>query len=306
MWKLLGFFILLILGIAAQEAEVELICNYQITQVLQSNDYGCVVGGAVFELSSQDAVISVIGSHAEGRGNADVRILQIHDSTFNNFPAFIFTLFPNIEAIEIASCGSFEFNSSFAAADHLIRARIVYNSIPVFPQGALPSSLEQLILYHNEMQDLGTTPFAGLTSLWHLSLADNNISVLLPSHLATLNGLTAFYINNNTIQHLENDLFTENHVLINAHFENNRISSIGESFLDNVAESIQFLGLQGNVCVDENFGIDELTTLEVVREAIQGCVDASSPPSNGKFTFELFGNLTIFDQNGNELLRISN
>lgn len=289
-------------GIFSQEVEFDFVCNFQISQVLQSNGYGCVLSGIEFELSAQDAEISVSGTHAEGQDHNAVRILQIHDSTFNNFPAQIFSILPNIEAVEIANCGAFNFFASFSSVPSLIRMRIVYNRIPALPQGAFPSNLEQLILYHNELSDLGAAPFEGMTNLWHLSLADNEISQLLPSHLAALTALTGFYINNNTIEHLHNDLFTDNHVLINAHFEDNRIRTIGESFLDNVAESIQFLGLAGNVCVDENFGIDNLTTIEVVREAIQAC----TRPSDGRFTFLLFGNLTIFDQNGNELLHIQN
>lgn len=304
MWKLLGFITLAVFGISAQEAEIT--CDFRFAQVLQTNDYGCVLDRQEFNLSSQDAEISVAGGHASGFADEDVRVLQISFSSFNRFPALIFERFPNIEAIEISNCGSFEFNSSFIAATHLLQARIVYNFIPVLPQGAFPENLEYLILYHNELQDLGDAPFWGLTNLWHISLADNEIRELLPNQLATLNSLRSFYINNNTIEHLDNDLFTENHVLVNAHFEDNRISSIGEQFLDNVAESIQFLGLQGNVCVNENFGIDNLTTLEVVREAIQGCTNPQSPQPNDRFTFELHGNLTIFDQDGNELLRINN
>lgn len=304
MWKLFGFLAFAVLG----KAEQELVCNFQVTQVLQSYDYGCVLNGVQFELSSQNAEVSVSGEHGLGRKDADVRILRILDSTFNNFPALIFEIFPNIEAIEIGNCGFFAFDTAFASARRLIRARIVFNSIPVLPQSVFPPNLEYLILYHNELQDLGPAPFEGLTNLWHISLADNEIGELLPRHLAALNSLTSFYINNNTLEQLDSDLFTENHNLINAHFENNLISSIGETFLDNVAESIQFLGFQGNVCVDENFGIDNLTTLDVVREAIQECLDETpvTPPPNNKFTFELHGNLTIFDQFGNELLRISN
>lgn len=301
MWRPLGLLVLAAVGTFSQEVEFDFVCNFQITQVLQSNAYGCILSGIEFELSVQDAAISVSGNHAEGQDNSDVRILQIHDSTFNNFPAQIFSLLPNIEAVEIANCGSFNFFASFFFAPNLIRMRMVYNRIPVLPQRAFPLSLEQLILYHNELSDLGVAPFEEMSNLWHLSLADNEINELLPSHLAALTALTGFYINNNTIEHLH-DLFTDNHVLINAHFENNRIRTIGELFLDNVAESIQFLGLEGNVCVDENFGIDNLTTIEVVREAIQGCIQ----PTDGRFTFELHGNLTIFDQNGNELLHINN
>lgn len=303
-------FVLVFVELLAQSPpEVEVTCEFRYTRVLGYDGYACVLTDLNLQLSSQKATVGIRGDHMEGLGISDVKVLQIINTTMNNFPANIFNGLPNIEALEVFNCGSFEFGFAFTYAARLKEIRMVFNNLPILPTGLFlgAENIEYMILYRNEIEDLGEAPFLGLPKLWHISLASNHIKELSSSQLAPLIGLSSLYISQNHIKRLESELFSSNPLMRTVHFEANRISTIGRQFLNN-SPKLEFLGLSGNECVDKNFEINE-TNLEAIRGALENCFDRDvtiAPPGNGsRLTLELHGNLTIFDDNGDELLSVS-
>lgn len=285
---------------------VELTCEFRILQVVEVLDYGCLLENIILDIGTDDP-IRILGNHIDGRGILDVKVLEIHDSVINTIPSLFFTQMPNIEALEILESGTFVLEAgSFFFANHLRDVRINNNNIPRIVGSPFihATNLEQIYLFDNHIEEIEPTAFIGLEKLFHLSIAVNKVKEMSAAHFAPLKSLERIYMIRNEMETVGNDWFHANPLLTDIDIELNKISAIGPRFLDGL-DNLEYVLLSRNICVDENFKITEDFTVDDVRSGLQGCFD-NFPVSGGNFTFDLHGNLTIFDQNGDKILRIVN
>jgi Leucine-rich repeat (LRR) protein len=248
--------------------------------------------------------IRVTGEHTEGRTNEDVTNIKITNSRINRIPANIFHVFPNTIALEVIDC----YNMTLAFADfmfvqNLLFIRITNNNIPNLGHSPFfnAATLEVLNLDNNRMNTLGPAPFLGLVNLRHVSIANNNIRTVVPSMLTPLINLQLFIAPDNAIEQLDGRLFVNNPLLLSVNLVGNNINAIGASFL-NVNENLRFLFFERNQCVSRNFINDE-ANLADIRSSFGTCFDNS--PLGTQITLNVVGNLTIFDENDQVLLRIA-
>ena len=272
-------------------------------------DYGCLLENITLNIETNDPV-KILGRHADNRTIFDVKVLEIHDSVMTTIPSMIFVEMPNLEALEILNSGTFVLEAgSFFFANHLRDIRINNNNIPRITGTPFihAHELEMVFLFDNHIQEIEPTAFIGLDKLFHLSIAVNNVKELSAAHFAPMKSLERLYMIKNEISVVGNDWFLANPLLTDIDIELNRITAIGPRFLDGL-NNLEFVLLSRNICVDQNFEISEELTVDDVRSALQGCFDNFLPPPivGGEFTFEVHGNMTIFDQKGDAVLRIVN
>jgi hypothetical protein len=288
---------------------IELTCIFRILAVVDVRDYGCLLENITLNIETDDPV-TVTGEHSAGRGILDVRVLEIHDSVMTTIPSSIFTQLPNVEALEILDSGTFRLEAgSFFFAVNLRDIRINGNNFPRITGSPFihARELEYIFLFNNQIEEIEPTVFAGLEKLYHLSIGVNKVKQMSAAHFAPLKSLERIYMIQNEIEVVGNDWFTANPLLTDIDIEYNRISAIGPRFLDGL-NNLEYVLLSNNVCVDENFVISEELSIDDVRSGLSECFNNFLPPPivGGNFTFDVHGNMTIFDQNGDAILRIVN
>lgn len=279
-------------------------CVYDDSEILGTERYTCTLADLDYDFSTPFYFIRVGGQHASGRTNEDVRNLRIRDSTINRIPANIFSVFPNIEALEVFNCGSLNFiPPDFYFANNLREVRIVDNTIPALmlsPFTGVPT-LETLILDNNGLTNLGPAPFVNLGQLRTLSIANNQIRLLTPRFFTPLRSLRTFDASNNAIEEIEGRIFSNSPDLEIVNLSGNNINAVGLSIL-NINENLQQLWLEGNRCANQNFVIGENVNLGVIREALSNCFANSR--TGTQIAVNVVGNLIIYDENDQVLLRV--
>lgn len=287
---------------------IELTCIFRILSVVEVRDYGCLLENITLNIST-DNPIRILGEHVDGQGILDVKVLEIHDSNINTIPSAFFSQMPNIEALEILESGTFVLEAcSFFFASHLRDIRINNNNIPRITGSPFihATNLEMVFLFDNHIEEIEPTAFIGLDKLFHLSIAVNNVRRLSAAHFAPMTSLEKIYMIRNEMEVVENDWFSANPLLQDIDIEYNKVSAIGPRFLDGL-NHLRYVLLSGNVCVNENFKVTEDFTVDDIRSGLQECFENFPPPViGGNYTFEVHGNMTIFDQNGDQILRIVN
>jgi hypothetical protein len=293
----------------AQATPEEVTCNFRELQVVDIRGYGCLLENVNISVKADDP-LNISGRHSAGRGNSDVIIIEIRYSDLITIPAVFFSQFSNVEALQIALSGTFRLEAaSFLFAGKLRDLRIAGNNIPKITGSPFihTPELEYVFLVNNTIEEIEPTAFIGMEKLFHFSLAVNRLKQLSAAHFAPLRNLTKIYLLQNQLEVVGNDWFTENTLLTDIQLAFNRIQAIGPRFLDGLS-NIKKLFLQNNLCVDRNFGMEEEISLEDVRLTLSSCFNNFLPPPivGGNFTFDVHGNMTIFDTNGDAILRIVN
>lgn len=294
------------------QMQLDLVCDFAMQIVTDVEpQYTCSLYNIEFDFTNPFYFIRITGEHLEGMEDDDVTFLRIFNSSMNTIPANIFNVLTNITAIEITESGSLTLLPvNFGFAQRVSYIRIVDNSIPVIfgvPFFLIGNTLESLELRGNGITTLGADVFFGLTNLTHLSLGDNNLSVLSPRLFAPLTSLRSVFVFNNLIEVLNNRMFSNNLMLETITFGGNRIESIGPNFL-NPLENLRYLWLYSNNCTDLDFEIGEDLTRGDIRTALQGCMNnfIDPPVTGNNFFLTVHGNMTFLDENGYELLRVTN
>jgi hypothetical protein len=288
---------------------VELTCIFRILAVVDVRDYGCLLENITWNVDIDNPMI-ISGNHTAGRGINDVKVLEIHDSFMTTIPSAFFQELPNIEALEILESGAFRLEArSFLFASHLRDIRINGNILPRITGSPFihATELEFIFLFNDQIEEVEPTAFAGLEKLFHLSLAVNKVKTLSAAHFAPLKSLERFYMIYNDVEVIGNDWFAANPLMTDIDLEFNQVRAIGPRFLDGL-NNLEYVLLSNNICVDENFVISDELSIDDVRNGLRECFDNFLPPPvlGGNFTFDVHGNMTIFDQNGDAILRIVN
>jgi Leucine-rich repeat (LRR) protein len=302
-------FVLFLQFINSQEIfEVRLPCEFQNFQVYDYNNYACVVRNFTFNFSNPFYYVIIEGQHEANRNNSDVLNVVFEDSEINRLPSNLFQLFPNMVAIQ-ATNGSVTaitpMDFIFAPA---IEAVVVTNNdirnLTGSPFWGRPRVVH-LNLYSNNIEFIAQGFFTGLVNLRYLSLGGNQLTSLAPQIFAPLAGLRTLLASFNQIASLSPQMFSTNRQLEIVAFEFNNINALGEGIFDNLP-SLEFIGLLGNECVNEEFELGETRTVEDVNEVLVPCFESfvPEPPRRRQLVFELRGNMTLNNDDGSEIANV--
>jgi Leucine-rich repeat (LRR) protein len=177
---------------------------------------------------------AIEGDHLSGRGNADVRILDIVSSNTRNVPEIICQQFPQVTRMLIYDDFVETINQqAFAACANLELLHLGRNLITIVPVNTFANSprLRELYLGTNLIRTIHPTSFTG-TVIDHLDLSDNFLGTvnslwfqpitqtlrsldLLAARItnipvqafSNLTGLTALYLNMNSLTGLDGKKF---------------------------------------------------------------------------------------------------
>lgn len=306
------FCILALHKVNSQEIfEVRITCQFENFTIYDFANYACIVRNLTFNFSNPFYYITVEGEHEEGRTNNDVHNLVFEDSDINQLPSNIFQVFPNIQAIGASDSGITQITpNDFNFARRLAAIFVSNNQITrltgtpflfVFTR----ISITHLNFYSNRIEMIANNFFNGLENLRYLSLGGNSLTTITPQMMAPLGNLRQLLASFNQIETLSPRTFANNRYIHVIGLEFNNITALGPGIFD-VLPSIVFIGLMGNECVDAEFEIDDELTLDVVNEELRGCFNNSipDPPRRRQVVFELFGNMTLNNDFGEEIATV--
>ena len=291
-------------GLNAQILSYAMECEFGDTEILGNSRYTCTLSDLDYDFSSPFYFIRLGGQHGAGRSNSDVQNLRIRDSIINRIPANIFNVLPNVQSLEVINCGTLSIiPPDFFFAARLREIRMVENQITRLTTAPFINavSLETLILENNGITDLGPNPFAGLVNTRFISIANNEVQNITTQLMRPLRSLTTFDASNNAIQEVDGRLFWHSPNIEIVNFSGNSITAVGNSIL-NINENLQQFWMEGNGCANENYVISNSVNLETIREGLVECF--ANSPFGTQITLNVNGNLIIYDENDQVLVRI--
>lgn len=135
------------------------------------------------------------------------------------------------------------------------------------------SDLTDLMLDFNEIENLSVDTFYDLKSLEFLSMNKNRILRLSDEIFIANSKLKWISFENNLIQKLTTKVFEKNSNLEILNFKKNQLKEICIEFV--FLESLNFIDLRGNLCVDEIIEkVKGQEFYEIIEEKIEKCRDS--------------------------------
>lgn len=253
--------------------------------------------------------VTFSGQHRGGRNNSDVRNVRITNSQVPFIIRDIFTVFPNVYAMQVDNGGLEEIQgSAFARAANLRVLNFVRNNITSLTADTfinLPF-LEELNFVSNNIVNISVNAFIGLQNLISLRFQDDSISTFLPFTFRPLNNLRNIYLTGLRLQRIDGRLFASNRFLRILDLQDNSIDAIQSTFLNNLA-NIQIINLMENNCVNYFFSIEGNLTIPDVQSNLTTCFNNFNnvrPTYVTRLILEVEGHFTLFNENGTAIVRV--
>lgn len=185
-----------------------------------------------------------------------VKRLKFVSSSLNTIPNAIFQKFPNVEILEVFSCGLRDMNGlSLNNAENLKILMAYDNKLMTLKDYALVhvKNLENLDLSRNQIEIIHYHAFSGLENLRELSLSKNKISSIDNNIFLPLTSMKWMWLDHNKLTLASVHLFSKANInLEGVYLNHNNISAISPYLFDNL-EALKFLFLSGNHCVNKDF-----------------------------------------------------
>lgn len=278
------------------------------TTIVLSYGYTCVLNLKTFDDPFHNVTFS--GQHRGGRNNSDVRNVRITNSKVPFIIRDIFTVFPNVYAMQVDNGGLKEIQgSAFALAANLRVLNFLNNNITSLTADTfinLPQ-LEELYFVSNNILNISVNAFIGLQNLMSLRLQNDTIATFLPFTFRPLVNLRNIFLTELRLQRIDGQLFASNRFLRILDLQDNVIDAIQSTFLNNLA-NIQIINLMGNQCVNYFFSIEGNQSIPDVQRNLTTCFNNFNndrPANVTRFILEVEGHLTLLNENGTEIVRIS-
>lgn len=206
-----------------------------------------------------------IGTELEVLDLSNNRISEINRNWFSSISQSLEVLdFLNNSIIHVL-------DETFSALSNLKALTLSINQISMNenPFEGL-TSLEQLGLGRNGISELNPSWFSSIPQLQELFLCGNKITELQDGVLNSFQNLTLLRVNENLLTAVKAEALGNTAAsLKNLQFKNNQITSFDPQILDN-AVNLQFLMLEGNVCINQNFE-DVQGSIHDIKELLNLC-----------------------------------
>lgn len=252
-------------------AQVQLNCIYDFER-FPDQIYRCNLLGV--EMFNTNERIIFGGQHRPGRNIMDVVKINIASSNISFIIPELFSTFPNTEAIEMRrmnlnhfvepprSIGTNKVTSVTMANNQITTLNAkVFNGL---------SNVIELFLFTSILTNIDGNAFYGLDNVRLLHFVQSSIKTLPSNLFHPLRSMKEIFLSGNGIERIDAQLFANNRELVSIVLQNNRISSIAPTFMDNL-NSLRFINLDRNQCINQRFTIDNSNTINDVRTALHTC-----------------------------------
>lgn len=289
------FFFASLAAVSAQEITVD--CQYGLTIF---NEYYCFLQD--IEVTDPAATVTFGGTHVGERTENDVEIIIIFNSTTPFMIPEMFTTFPNVNDLTIENCHleSIEIPEFV----QLYWLDVYLNNITRISSNSFrnQSILFYLFLEGNNIETVDEDAFDGIGSAsFILSLYRNNIRELAPRTFHSLTEIFYLDLEGNSLESISAELFSQNVELGILYLDSNQINEVEPGFADNFIEYINFIGMLGNICVDQEFILGSNSSFMIMNNALFTCYNNfSNGTTDGsrRLGMEYQGPLRIFDEFG--------
>ncbi|CRK88843.1 CLUMA_CG002679, isoform A [Clunio marinus] len=169
--------------------------------------------------------------HQKDKSDSDVKMVSFIDSTINVVPNQIFSIFPNLDILDLVNTRIKKWNrDNLKSAKHLRRIWLAYNQIEeLFDNSFIGATgLENLLLDNNKISKIGDKTFNGLSQVKSLEFQNNFIKTLSEKLLAPLKKLKELNLSENKISHFDENAFHNNGRLEFLNLASNNITVLPE------------------------------------------------------------------------------
>ena len=286
---------------AASSQQITLNCSFFIAQFI---NYGCDL--MHIEVLDQSSTVSFAGDHLSGRNNTDVNYVRIRDSNTPFMIQEIFTTFSNIMRLEI-------FNSNLTSISIPESVQLNWlalngNNITRIERDSLSnqSNLGYFNLAANNIEHIDEEAFKGLSSVDSFVMNNNRIRELAPRTFHPLSYVMSMDLAGNLLTRISEGLFSNNINLLHIYLEHNQINEIHPRFADNLRESLRFINLLDNICVDVGFTFYDDNAWSLMNKELTTCFNNFNvtTPGRRRITMEFEGPLSLFDEDGNLIIAV--
>jgi Leucine-rich repeat (LRR) protein len=259
------------------------------------NRYTCMLRDV--EAYDVGKTINLGGFHVGGRTNVDVLWAWVDASNVRFFIRQFFIDFINIQGVQVTASNLQVIHpGTFLGAINLRYLTFLLNDISRLEDNTFQfaSNLEVIKFFHNNIEYVEENAFVGLSNLRELHLIGGSLTYLPVNTFQSLINLHLVDISHNLFGVLDSRWFTNNTMLSQMSFNDNRLYAIHPSIVD--MPLLTTLRLRVNLCVDNVFTITPQTR-EQVRAELNPCFEAY-PLRRQIFRLELEGDMNILDENG--------
>ncbi len=234
--------ILLILGTVCESRTIKsttLTCEFEVRE----EEYGCYLSNIKIENGSS---IVIRGDHLAGKGDEDVKFLEILSSIVEKIPEELFKKFRNLETfgiinsrldqIELPECSQVRTLQFTSCQLEKIKEEAFKRC----------TNLEKLQLSYNRLENFHSNILNGLSNLKFLDLFDNKLT----------------WLSSNFFKHIPN--------IAKLDVGFNRIDAIHPRTFENL-KKLNSVWLDGNICVSRSFSFLEVGNAEPIKDHIEKC-----------------------------------
>lgn len=286
--------LLFVAAISSCSSQIALNCLYHVGG---STAYYCELNN--IEVLDPEESVVFEGDHVDGRTDANVTTVIIRNSNTPFIIPQIFTSFENIDTLEVEDS---QLESLAGIPETILFHRLQFdgNNITRLEAGFLQNQTELTYFsaIDSNILEIDEEAFVGLSSLQDLILIGNNIQEIAPLTFHPLINLRYLDLEANSLTSIGEDLFSQSPLLFSIYMEWNQINEIAPRFSANFPENLDFINLSGNECVNRSFQIGPEETLIILHNVLRPCFNNF----NGRTTderdlkAEFTGSLRIFDE----------
>lgn len=252
-------------------AQVQLNCIYGFER-FPDQIYRCSLLGV--EMFNTNERIIFGGQHQPGMNIMNVVKINMASSNISFIIPELFSTFPNTESIEMRSMvlNHFVEPPRSIGTNKVTSVTLANNQITTLNAKVFNglSNVIELFLFTNSLTNIDGNAFFGLENVRLMHFALSSIKTLPSTIFHPLRSMKVLHFYDNGIEHIDAVLFVNNRELVSLILEDNRISSIAPTFMDNL-NSLRFINLERNQCINQRFRINDNNTLNDVQTALQIC-----------------------------------
>jgi len=216
--------ITIFLAVIASSAATTLNCHFTRNIVF---GYVCEIRNVEFAEGS-DVTIGH-ADHEGGKTDADVKMVSFIKSTVGFLPNQLFTIFPNLEILDLLEVKLTKWNRDFLKnAKNLKRIWLAKNEIEELGDNSFlgASGLENLILHNNKITKISDKAFNGLAQLKSLEMQHNLMTSLNKNVFLSLKKLKELNLSHNMLRKVDENAFAGSNKIEFLNLDHNNITDL--------------------------------------------------------------------------------
>lgn len=215
--------------------------------------------------------------------------VKFASSKVSSIPNSIFRKFQKLQVLDASNIELHSINSlSLNGAQHLVMVFLYNNQLTTINDYSFvhTKNLKLLDLSNNYISTIQRAAFNSLVNLEELSLSNNKIEVLEDSTFHHLESLKWIWLDNNRLNMISSDLFIKSNRDLSGIFLNSNMIGIISPYIFDNLETLRFLMLSGNSCVDRDFKDHFIQDNVSIKFELRECLKAYrdiSPSGDEKY-----------------------